>query len=230
MKKLACGEYAKEEVGKAEDSIMTQFRQFVAQDENNNTVTMNLIDKFERQRMKSKKRKTDLAKDRAKVYLTEDVIGISSDIIVQCQSCKSHRYPMTAGRIESKGQKKSIDADENLMAILLPFITGVGPRDVETILSMQGLPNSKHYEKTITRWQPSICKKIIEISEREMKHAMAEEIKETIIADKGEEYYASWINKPFNEQEKLGWLYLMIWVGRREHLVMRIAQSLVTHL
>ena len=66
---------------------------------------------------------------------------------------------MTTGRIESKGQKKSIDADENLMAILLPFITGVGPRDVETILNMQGIPNSKHYERTIQCWQPSIWKK-----------------------------------------------------------------------
>ena len=68
---------------------------------------------------------------------------------------------MTASRRKSKGQKKSIDADKNLMSILLPFITGVGPRDVETILSMQGLPNSKHYEKTITRWQPKICEKLL---------------------------------------------------------------------
>ena len=216
VERLACGECAKEEIGKAEDKIMTKFRQFVAQDENNNTVTMNLIDKFERQMIKNKKRRMDLAEDRAKVCLTEDVVGISSDIIVQCQSCPSHCYPMSAGRIESKGQKKSIDADENLMAILLPFITGVGPRDVETILSIQGLPNSKHYEKTITRWQPSICKKIIEISEREMKHAMAEEIKQTIIADKGEAYYASWINKPFNERDKVGLVvsYDMGWQKR----------------
>ena len=38
--KLACGECAKEEVGKAEDNIMTQFRQFGAHNENNNTFTM----------------------------------------------------------------------------------------------------------------------------------------------------------------------------------------------
>ena len=45
---------------------------------------------------------------------------------------------------------------------------------------------------------------------------MAEEIKETIIADKGEAYYASWINKPINEREKVGLVvsYDMGWQKR----------------
>ena len=56
-------------------------------------VTMNLIDKFEKYRDKNKKRRMNVAEDKAKVYVTEDVVGISSDINVQCKSCPSHCYP-----------------------------------------------------------------------------------------------------------------------------------------
>ena len=49
-----------------------------------------------------------------------------------------------------------------------------------------------------------------------MKHAMAEEIKATIIADKGKAYYETWINKPINEREKVGLVvsYDMGWQNR----------------
>ena len=49
-----------------------------------------------------------------------------------------------------------------------------------------------------------------------MKHAMAEEIKATIVADKGEVYYESWINKPASEQERIGLVvsYDMGWQKR----------------
>ena len=81
------------------------------------------------------------------------------------------------------------------MDILLCF-TGVEPREMEAILSMFSLPNSQYYRKTIHRWQPLVCSKIIKISDKEMQYAMAEEIKVTIIAEKDEAYYESWINKP----------------------------------
>ena len=123
---------------------------------------------------------------------------------------------MTFPRKRGRGNEKSIDAEENIIAILLPFITGVGPSELETILSMQGLPNSKYYERTILRWQPTIAAKIIEISEREMKYAMAEEIKASIIADKGEEYYESWLKKSVQDREKVGLVvsYDMGWQKR----------------
>ena len=102
------------------------------------------------------------------------------------------------------------------MAILLPFITGVGPGEMETILSMFSLPNSQNYRNTIFRWQPFVCTKIIEISDREMQYAMAEEIKATIIAEQDEEYYESWINKPADQREKIGLVvsYDMGWQKR----------------
>ena len=92
--KLVCGECAKEEIGKAKDDVMSQFRKFVALEDNSNTVTMNLIDKFEKYRDKNKKRRMNVAEDKAKVYVTEDVVGISSDINVQCKSCPSYWYPL----------------------------------------------------------------------------------------------------------------------------------------
>ena len=116
----------------------------------------------------------------------------------------SHCYPLTLTKKRKKGQKKSIDLDINKIAVLLPFITGVGPSEIETIFSMLGFPNSIHYKRTISRWQPSICQKIIEISERAMRYAMDQEIKETIIADKGETYYQSWMECPKHERERLG--------------------------
>ena len=45
---------------------------------------------------------------------------------------------------------------------------------------------------------------------------MVEEIQATIIADKGEQYYESWINKPTSERERIGLVvsYDMAWQKR----------------
>ena len=37
-----------------------------------------------------------------------------------------------------------------------------------------------------------------------MQYAMAEKIKDTIIVEKDETYYESWINKPTDQREKIG--------------------------
>ena len=102
------------------------------------------------------------------------------------------------------------------MAVLLPFISVVGPGEIETVLSMIGLPNSKHYRFTIYRWQPLVCEKIIEISDREMQFAMAEEIKATIVAEYDELYYESWIQKPMDQRKNIGLVvsYDMGWQKR----------------
>ena len=142
---------------------------------------------------------------------------------IQCKSKTDYRYPLTFHSTKEKnksltkgGQKKNIDRDENKTAILIPFITGVGPGEMETILSMFGRPNSKCYRSTIFRWQSVVCEKIVEVSDREMHYAMEEEIKATIIAEKDEAYYESWINKPIDQREKIGLVvsYDMGWQKR----------------
>ena len=91
-----------------------------------------------------------MAGERFKVNLTDDVMGIASDVSIQCNKCATHCYPMTFPKKSSnRGQKKNTDAEENVMTMLLPFITGVEPTELETILNMQGLPNSQHYQKTM---------------------------------------------------------------------------------
>ena len=73
--------------------------------------------------------------------------------------------------------------------------------DVANVLD---LPNSKNLDRTLSRHQPEIGAAIIKISEREMRNAMAEEIRYTIIAEKGEEYYKKWENLPLEERETIG--------------------------
>ena len=213
--KLACGQCAKDTTGEVEVETMQQFRKFVSKD-GENKATMDLIDKFVRSRISNKSRRMAHVEKKSKVQYTEDVVCLSSDIYIQCGSQTTHRYPLTIPTPKNKGQKKVIDRDENKMAILLPFIAGVGPKELETILNMFSLPNCKHYKKTITRWQPLVCEKIIKMSEREMRYAMAEEIKATVIADKGEAYYESWMSKPIDQREKVGLVvsYDMGWQKR----------------
>ena len=87
------------------------------------------------------------AEDKSKVHLMEDIMGISSDMHIQCNSVPCHRYPMTfkkSGTMKSLtkgGAKKNIDRDENKYAALLPFICGSGPGEVETHLNTFALPN-----------------------------------------------------------------------------------------
>ena len=216
VNQLACSQCARETIGEVEDNVLKQFKYFV-RDHRDTTILLHQIDKFERHYRKGKNRRISVAGEKFQVYLTDDVMGIASDVSIQCNNCATHCYPMTfPKKSSSRGQKKNTDAEENVMAMLLPFITGVGPTELETILNMQGLPNCQHYQKTLLRWQPTIAEKIIGVSEREMNHAMVEEIKATIVADKGEEYYESWINKPTSERERIGLVvsYDMAWQKR----------------
>ena len=71
----------------------------------------------------------------------------------------------------------------NNNAILPPFITGVGPGEIGTILNMFTFPNCKLYRKTIFYWQSLVCELIIDVSNREIQHAMAKKIKANNIID-----------------------------------------------
>ena len=90
------------------------------------------------------------AENKSKDDFTEDIMGMSSDMYIQCKSKTDHCQPLI---LHSSKEKKSltkgrytknIDGDENKMTILLPFITGVGPGEIETIISMFSLPNSQN--------------------------------------------------------------------------------------
>ena len=188
--KLACAQCAKSTVCGLEDETMKKFRKFVSKD-GLNVATKDLSDRFMDSRRINNSRRMNEVENKSKVDFTEDILGFSSDMYIQCKSKTDHRYPLTFHSIKEKkksltkgNSKKNIDRDENKMAIFLPFITGVGPGEMETILSMFGLPNSQYYERTTLRWQSVVCKNIIKVSNREMQYAMTEEIKATIIVEK----------------------------------------------
>ena len=218
MNNLLCAKCVREKIDAGEDDLMEQFRKFVMKNEDGEdcSALIKKIDMFEKKRLSNKKRRTATIEKKCEVRLVDDVLGLSSNISLQCQNCMTHCYPMNKHRKSGKGHQKTTDATENVMAILLPFITGTGPTELETILNFFGLPNSKHYKKSIARWQTTVAEEIIKISEREMRYAMAEEIKATTIADSGEKYYETWIKQPIQEREKVGLVvsYDMGWQKR----------------
>ena len=83
---------------------MEKFREFVAKD-GVNTATNELIDRFVESIRKNKTRRMDQAEKKSKVHFTEDVMGISSDMYIQCLSNSNHRYPLT---LHSSKKKKSL--------------------------------------------------------------------------------------------------------------------------
>ena len=156
--KLACGQCVKDVVCQAEDDTMKQFRKFVMND-GKNPITLQLIDKFTTSRNINKARRLTKAEKKTKVHFTEDVVGVSSEMCIQCDEKKEHCFPLSIPVSSKKGRKKCIDRDENKKAALLQFMTGGGPGEIEVMLNMFGLPNSKHYQRTINRSQPLMCQK-----------------------------------------------------------------------
>ena len=94
LDKLACGQCAKDAVCEAEEGTMDRFKLFVEEDGKNND-TKRLIDEFRKSNAKNKTRRMQTAEDKSKVHLMEDIMGISSDMQIQCNSVPCHRYPMT---------------------------------------------------------------------------------------------------------------------------------------
>ena len=94
---LLCGQCARETFEGAGDDVMKQFRKFVVNNEDC-AAMVKQIDKFERIRQINKKRRINHFENKCKVSLTDNVVGISSDISLQCKTCTSHRYPMTSPR------------------------------------------------------------------------------------------------------------------------------------
>ena len=62
----------------------------------------------------------NMTEEKCKVQLDYNVMGIASDISIQCKNCESHCYTMTFPKRNSKGHKRSTDSEANVMASL-PF-------------------------------------------------------------------------------------------------------------
>ena len=97
-----------------------------------------------------------------------------------------------------------LNYDANILAILGPYINGTGQRDASMRLSLLDLPASKHFQRNISRHQAFIGENIRNIAQKEIDLALEMEIKETIVNEKGEEYYTEWMSKKKGDREKIG--------------------------
>ena len=66
------------------------------------------------------------------------------------------------------------------------------------------LPTSESLKRTISRYQHLVGEKIRSVAEKEMELAMVEEIKATILTEKGEEWYDEYFKKSEGEREAIG--------------------------
>ena len=85
-----------------------------------------------------------------------------------------------------------------------PYISGSGQRKESLRLSMLDLPNAKHFQRNISRHQALVGEKIQLVCRHEMDLAIEEEIKQTILHEKGEDFYKVWKSKAAGEREKIG--------------------------
>jgi hypothetical protein len=161
--RLACKDCARVEFDKVEDNTMLDFRKFVLSN-GSNAETIELINKFQKMRDKSKYRKGVAFKKKTAVHLKDSPIGWSSDMHVQCGSDPSHTFPFTKVKKACKNNKKSkkknrrrsMDYGDNVMGILAPFLTGTSPTEVSDMGCMLDLPSGNSFIRTIHRNQPLI--------------------------------------------------------------------------
>ena len=167
QKLVECGEvnnavkviYYKEcscsEAEKIGDKMMTDFRNFVEGKQADDS-TMELIYEFERLRGKNKHHRADRYEKKVAMYLDYRPIGWASDMHTKCNSKYSHTFPLTISRKVWKNKKKIktnhrrlIKYSENIMGVLAPFITGMVPTELNSMVCMLNLPKSNNFANTI---------------------------------------------------------------------------------
>ena len=81
-------------------------------------------------------------------------------------------------------------------------MNGTGGRDTALQYTLMDLPNSESLKRTISHYQHLVGEKIRSVSEKEMELAMVDDIKATILAEKGEELYDEYFkNQKVNERQ-----------------------------
>ena len=73
--------------------------------------------------------------------------------------------------------------EPNVRAMLASYITGVGPQDVQEILSSLDLPRTSNWMRGYSRLTTRLSRHIREANEESMKQAMVCEIEATIRGD-----------------------------------------------
>ena len=95
--KLVCGQCSKNTVGDVEEETIQNSRKVVDND-GVNTTTSDIIDRFVELKPCNRARNMNQAENKYKAHCIEDAMGISSDMLIQCNSKSSHCYPLTFHR------------------------------------------------------------------------------------------------------------------------------------
>ena len=161
-----------------------------------------IFETFKRNKKRNHRRNLDRFYKKAKMTVSDKTIGQSSNLIVHCNNEDNPHAAATHCLLERRMKHKKgciCKHNTNLIFVIAPFIAGIGPSEMTDVNNILDLPNAKNLDRAIRRHQPEVAQAIIKVSEREMRMAMADEIKTTICEEKSKEYYEKWINLPFNE-------------------------------
>ena len=168
-----------------------------------------IINGYDFQRKKSSQRTTRQFVENSTIKHNEKTSGIANETTYTCP-CPTHKpsllSPPTNPKSYSSNTKRVsiLDHDQNIFAIVSPLINGTGGRATALQYTLMDLPNSESLKRTISRYQHLVGEKIRSVAEKEMELAMVEEIKATILTEKGEEWYNQYYAKPEGEREAIG--------------------------
>ena len=176
---------------------------------NQSRVIRTLLEGYRRHKKKSNIRNIKQFISNTSVTMQDKTIGIASENTYRCNSKCHLSIPLTQARKEKSYTKEKryetiLNYDANILALLAPYMNGTGQRDASMRLSLLDLPASRNFQRNISRHQAFIGGKITDIAQKEIDLALEMEIKETLVNEKGEDYYKEWINKKQGEREKVG--------------------------
>ena len=168
-----------------------------------------IINGYDAHWKKSAQRSTKQLIKNSSIKHNEKTSGIANETTYTCP-CPTYNpsllSPPTNPKSYSSNTKKVsiLDHDQNIFAIVSPLINGTGGRATALQYTLMDLPNSESLKRTISRYQHLVGEKIRSVAEKEMELAMVEEIKATILTEKGEEWYNQYYAKPEGEREAIG--------------------------
>ena len=125
---------------------------------------------------------------------------MSNNTAYQCGCDNCHVIPLTAPTScnkmlsnNSNRTQHAMDHDTNVLGVISQYYNGVGPSMIGRTGTLLDLPNSISFHNHVYRRQGLISERIREVTTIEMEHAFNLEVKETIINEKGLEFYDQWL-------------------------------------
>ena len=200
-----CRPCVEAKIQNVEEDTILEFEKYFMEKESSMS-SFAIFKAYKELKIKSKKRKLGNFLAKATMIVNDKTIGQSSNITLNCNNKPQHKTPINKllDRRMTHKRGRLGKHNTNLRIMMAPFFAGIGPLEMTDVANVLDLPNSMNLDRTIRRHQPEIGNAIIKISEREMRIAMSEEIRQSIVSEKGEEYYKTWVNLPLADRDTIG--------------------------